>query len=76
RRFRSRMISFILLGFQYTMFSMFEPITVYQNYGSIASCVIFVLFHQEQIRELDSLHLPVHGLNAHLDDTEHKVLSF
>lgn len=35
RRFRSRSISFLLLGMQYVMFAMFEPITVYQNYGSI-----------------------------------------
>ena len=35
RRFRSRSISYILLGIQYAMFAMFEPITVYQNYGSI-----------------------------------------
>ena len=35
RRFRSRAISYLLLGMQYAMFAMFEPITVYQNYGSI-----------------------------------------
>ena len=35
RRFRSRSISYLLLGMQYAMFAMFEPITVYQNYGSI-----------------------------------------
>lgn len=44
RRFRSRMISFILLGFQYTMFSMFEPITVYQNYGSIKLPALFSFY--------------------------------
>lgn len=44
KRFRSRMISFILLGFQYTMFSMFEPITVYQNYGSIKLPAFFSFY--------------------------------
>lgn len=44
RRFRARAISYILLGLQYLMFALFEPVTVYQNYSSIRIPTLFTFY--------------------------------